>query len=60
MDRAELGRAELAELVIRDKVLYQNEIYSIVHIYGSGYIEMSKDKFKVELVYYLEIKKIYW
>lgn len=29
-----------AELVLGDKVLYKNEIYSIVHIYESGYIEI--------------------
>jgi hypothetical protein len=46
------------ELVVKDKVLYEDEIYSIIHIYESGYIEISKSTFKVELVHYSEIKKV--
>ena len=55
MDRAELSRAEL---VRGDKVLYQDKIYSIIHVYQSGYIEIRKSGFTVELVHYLEIKKV--
>jgi hypothetical protein len=45
------------EFVLKDKVLYKDEIYSIVYIYESGYIEIRKSTFKVELVHYSEIKK---
>lgn len=47
------------ELSIEDKVLYKNKVYIIIHIYESGYVEISKEKFEfiVELVHYSEVKK---
>jgi hypothetical protein len=53
-----MSRAELAELISGDKVLYQDEVYSIVHIYESGYIEIRENMFRGELVHYSEIKKV--
>ncbi|MGG3927159.1 hypothetical protein ABET51_14305 [Metabacillus fastidiosus] len=48
------------ELALEAKVLYKNELYSIIHIYESGYIEISKEAFfQVELVHRSEITQIY-
>lgn len=56
MERIKLDRTEL---MVEDKVLFKNEVYKIIHIYKSGYIEIGQDHFfKVDLVYFSEVKKI--
>ncbi|MGG3805624.1 hypothetical protein [Metabacillus fastidiosus] len=50
---------EKKELALQVKVLYKNELYSIIHIYESGYVEISKNAFfQVELVHCSEITQL--
>ncbi|NQD68013.1 hypothetical protein HP456_19085 [Bacillus haikouensis] len=39
------------EYNLGDKVLYKDEEYKIFWIYGNGYIEISKDVYRTELVH---------
>lgn len=44
-------------MITGDKVSYKGEIYSVIHIYESSYIEIKKDN-KVELVHSSEIQRV--
>lgn len=45
-------------MVVGDRVLYNDKVYTIVHIYESDYIEIKESDFKVELVHCSEIKPL--
>ncbi|WP_437834669.1 hypothetical protein ACQRXC_29595 (plasmid) [Niallia taxi] len=42
---------------VGDEVIFQSDLYKILHIYDSGYLEIRKNLSNVELVHISELKK---
>lgn len=45
-------------MIVGDKVLYKNKVFTIIHIYKSNFIEIRENDFNVELVHYSEIEPL--
>lgn len=45
-------------MIVGDKVLYNEKVYTILHIYETDYIEIRGSGYNVELVHCSEVKPL--